>query len=190
MSAPKHVLTVIDHPNPGSFSHALARRFADGAEAAGHGTQTCDLHAEGFDPRWSMADAEERAADIRSHQDRISRCDALCLVFPLFWYGMPAMTKGWIDRVWTHGWAYDDTGLPGRSLLKDRIGVLLVPAAANPESWAPYGIEEVMLKTWTTGMMDYFGLTDQRVHILNGSHGSDARRAALLDRAFEAGRTL
>lgn len=185
-----HVLVIIDHPNPGSLTHALAQRFAQGAEASGHSTELCDLHAEGFDPRWSVADIEERATDIQSHQARVEACDALCLVFPLFWYGMPAMTKGWIDRVWTYGWAYDETDLPGRSLLKDRTGVLLVPAAANPETWAPYGIEDLLHRTWTTGMLDYFGMAGARVHVLNGSHGSDARRAGLLDRAYEAGKAL
>lgn len=185
-----HVLVVIDHPDTASLTHALAARFAQGAQDAGHSTETCDLHAEGFDPRWTIADIEDRARDIQSHQQRIERCDALCLVFPLFWYGMPAMTKGWIDRVWTYGWAYDQVDTPDQSLLKDRIGVLLVPAGASPERWAPYGFEDMMRKTWETGMMGYFGLADKRVHLLNGAHGSDARRAGLLERAYAAGRTL
>ena len=88
-----HVLTILDDPNPTSFSAAVARHFIAGAEAAGHSTELADLHAEGFDPRWPMADIEgdDRAAmpaDVLNEQTRIARADAICLVFPLYWWGM------------------------------------------------------------------------------------------------------
>lgn len=187
------VLVVIDHPNPGSFTHAIAERFGAGAEAAGHLVEVADLHAEGFSPVWSMADQDQGATppeDILPEQARIERCDALCLVFPVYWYGMPAMMKGWVDRVWTYGWAYDQVGDPNASLLKDRIGVMLIPAGGNPANWEPYGFEPAMRTAFETGIMGYFGLTDKRVHFLNGSEGSEPRRDALLQRAFEVGRTL
>ena len=86
-----HVLTVVDHPNPASFTAAAAAQFMKGAEAAGHTIEKADLHAEGFDPRWSMADIEAddtgiAAPDVRKEQARIARADAICLVFPLFWW--------------------------------------------------------------------------------------------------------
>jgi NAD(P)H dehydrogenase (quinone) len=116
-----HVLTILDHPNPTSFSAAVARHFIAGVKAAGHSAELADLHAEGFDPRWSMADIEgddgaAMPADVLNEQTRIARADAICLVFPLYWWGMPAMTKGWVDRVWTWGWAYDQLDDPERSL--------------------------------------------------------------------------
>ena len=46
-----HVLTIVDHPNPASLSHAVAKRFLEGVIEAGHTTELGDLHAEGFDPR-------------------------------------------------------------------------------------------------------------------------------------------
>ena len=51
-----HVLTVLDHPDPNSFSAAVAQAFMDGAASAGHECELADLNAEGFDPRWGMAD--------------------------------------------------------------------------------------------------------------------------------------
>jgi NAD(P)H dehydrogenase (quinone) len=84
-----HVLTVLDHPNPASFTAAVAQHFTDGAKAAGHTVELADLYAEGFDPRWSMADiaADDSAttlANVAKEQKRIARADAICLVFPLF----------------------------------------------------------------------------------------------------------
>ncbi|MEL7100314.1 MAG: NAD(P)H-dependent oxidoreductase [Pseudomonadota bacterium] len=186
----KTVLIVIDHPNPASLTHAVAEAFAEGALAAGFNHDICDLHAEGFDPRWSMPDVEERAEDIAAHQARIDASDAVCMAFPLFWYGMPAMMKGWIDRVWSFGWAYDEVGAPDRSLLKDRTGVLLIPAGANPETWQDEGYEAAMRTIWERGTLGYFGFTDKRIRFLGGAHGSDERRANLLDLAYQEGRNL
>lgn len=152
-----------------------------------------DLHAEGFNPVWTMADQTQGQTppdDILPEQARIERCDAICFVFPLYWYGMPAMTKGWMDRVWTYGWAYDQVGDPNRSLLRNRIGVMLIPAGGNPDNWAPYGFEKAIRTQFETGIMGYFGLADKRVHFLNGSEGSAPRRDGLLQRAHQVGLTL
>ena len=187
-----HVLTVIDHPDPNSLTHAIAARFGAGAQEAGHTTETADLHAEGFSPVWSMADMAQfedqpMPEDVLAEQARIERCDALALVFPLFWWGMPAMLKGWIDRVWSQGWAYDDVDDPNRSLLRSRTCVMLVPCGASPQSMAPNGYTGAIDRLWRIGTLGYFGMTDKRIHLLHGSHGSDARRAALLETAFRAG---
>lgn len=191
-----HVLLVIDHPNPASFTHAAAARFSRGAEAAGHSIEIADLHAEEFDPRWCRADidaGEDGAVlpeDVRAEQVRIERCDALCLAFPLYWYGMPAMLKGWIDRVWTYGWAYDQIADPHRSLLRARRGILLIPAGGRAEHWRTHNLDTSMETIWRNGLLGYFGLSATDLHYLNGTEGSDARRAALLDQAEAIGRSL
>ena len=190
-----HVLIVIDHPNPASLSHAIAHAFAQGAEAAGHTTELADLHGEGFHPVWSMADitqyeTEITPPDVLREQARIERSDAICLVFPLFWFGMPAIMKGWIDRVFTQGWAYAEGNDPDSTLLKPRIGVMLIPAGGNPETWQSRDLDAAMRAIWTGGTLSYFGMTEPRIHFLAGSHGSEARRASLLAEARYAGRKL
>lgn len=190
-----HVLTVLDHPEPASFSAAAARQFVAGAEAAGHSTELADLHAEGFDPRWTMADIEsDRGAapppDVLREQARIARADALCLVFPLFWWGMPAMMKGWVDRVWCWGWAYDQVDDPDVSLQRPRTGVLLIPAAARSDEMADRGYVAALETAWIRGTFGFFGFTERRLQLLNGSTGSEPRRDALLRTAFQTGFTL
>lgn len=190
-----HVLTVISHPNPASFTHAIAEAFIAGAQEAGHTAEIADLHAEDFDPRWTTPDFDQfeggaSPPDVLAEQARIDRCDAVCLVFPLYWYGMPAMMKGWADRVWSYGWAYDQIVDPNLSMQRARTGVFLVPAGGNPNNWTPYGFTEAMNTLWSQGLMGYFGLSDKRIHLLNGSEGSEARRAGLLDRARVSGRTI
>ena len=190
-----HVLTVFDHPDPRSFSAAIARRFMDGAAEAGHSTELADLHAEGFDPRWTLEDTKRQGAaepgtDIAMEQERIERADAICLVFPLFWWGMPAMTKGWVDRVWTWGWAYDQLDDTNRSMQRARSGVLLIPAGARSDEIEANGHLTSLETAWMEGTFGFFGFSPRRLELLCGSQGSEARRKALLDRSFEIGLTL
>lgn len=187
-----HVLTVLDHPNPAAFSAVVAQRFMAGAQAAGHTTELADLHAEGFDPRWSMADIDGDAKatpppDVAKEQDRIARADAVCLVFPLFWWGMPSMTKGWVDRVWTWGWAYDQLDDPDTSLQRPRSGVLLIPAGVRSDEMTDAGYQDALEAAWMKGTFGYFGLSPRKLEVLHGATGSSARRQTLLDRSFRVG---
>lgn len=187
-----HVLVILDHPNPKSFSHALAAAFREGAEAAGHSVELGDLHAEGFNPLWSMADieADEGAGvpgDVLAEQARIERADAIALVFPLFWWGMPSMMKGWVDRVWRWGWAYDQLEDRELSLQRPRTGVLLVAAGARSDEMEREGYKAALETAWTQGTFGYFGFSPRRIELLCGTQGSEARRAGLLKRSYEAG---
>lgn len=190
-----HVLTVLDHPDPASFSGAVARAFMTGAAAAGHSTELADLHAEGFDPRWTLADIgadgpETTPPDVLREQARIARADAICLVFPLFWWGMPAMTKGWVDRVWTWGWAYDQLDDPEVSLQRPRSGLILVPAGARSDEMEAEGHTAALYTAWNKGTFGYFGLSPRRLELLHGSNGSAQRRQELLARSHHLGLTL
>ncbi len=190
-----HVLTVLDHPNPTSFSAAVAERFMEGARAAGHTTELADLHAEGFNPVWGMADVNSDGGattpeDVAQEQARIARADAICLVFPLYWWGMPSMTKGWVDRVWSWGWAYDQLDYPDMSLQKNRSGVLLIPAGARSDEMQDEGYLRAMETCWTKGTFGYFGFSPRRLEVLNGSTGSPQRRQRLLEKCYQVGLTM
>lgn len=101
------ILIVHAHPNPESFSAALFSLSTDTLRRQGHQVQTIDLYAENFDPVMSL---EERQAYLecpgwlvdrfQDHIEKIKEAEALILVYPTWWNGMPAMMKGWFDRVW------------------------------------------------------------------------------------------
>lgn len=185
-----HVLTVLDHPNPASFSAAVAQHFMNGAKAAGHTIELADLHSEGFEPLWSKSDIEGTPNAVTQEQTRIARADAICLVFPLFWWGMPAMMKGWVDRVWTWGWAYDQLDDPDKSLQRPRSGVLLVPAGARLDEMEKAGYLNAMETAWIKGTFGYFGFSPRKLELLCGSTGSPERRQLLLERSYQTGLTL
>ena len=100
------------------------------------------------------------------------------------------MTKGWVDRVWTWGWAYDQLDDPERSLQRPRTGVLLIPAGARSDEMENEGYLAALETAWTKGTFGYFGFVRRKLEVLNGSTGSARRRKALLERAYQIGFTL
>ncbi|SCZ65355.1 NAD(P)H dehydrogenase (quinone) [Epibacterium ulvae] len=190
-----HVLTILDHPNPNSFSAAVAQRFMAGAKTAGHTTECADLHAEGFDPVWRQSDItpdpdHPAQAALHREQNRITRADALCFVFPLYWWGMPAMTKGWMDRVFQWDWAYNQLSDPNASLLKPRPTVLLVPAGSRSDELETKGYRSALETIWFKGTFGYFGCTPRKLELLCGAKGSDDRRQTLLATSFRTGKNI
>jgi putative NADPH-quinone reductase len=103
------VLLVHCHPVPESFSHALRAAVQAGLARAGHHVDLLDLYAEGFAPALSTEerrryhDLAANLAGIEDHLARLKAADALVFVYPTWWYGLPAMLKGWLDRVWVPG---------------------------------------------------------------------------------------
>ena len=113
-------LVVVAHPLADSLCHALARTAVATLTADGHEVEVEDLCAAGFPP--ALTAAERRSyygpsfdmAAVQVQAERLLAAEALVLVFPTWWFGFPAVLKGWFDRVWAPGIAYDhasDLGL-------------------------------------------------------------------------------
>lgn len=106
-------LVVVAHPLADSLCAALAREVIATLAAAGHEVTVEDLYRAEFAPALTAAERQTYyrppfdAAAIATHAERLLAAEALVLVFPTWWFGMPAMLKGWFDRVWAPGIAYD-----------------------------------------------------------------------------------
>lgn len=162
-----HALIVVAHDDPRSLTHALAQQIAKGlSESDPSNTfEIADLHAEEFDPRFGVADwavhhrESAPSADVLAEQARIDRADALVLVYPVFWWSMPALLKGWIDRVFSNGWAFD---FDGDSTLKKlgRLRVQLVAlGGADARTYERHGYGAAMKAQIDHGIFDYCGAT-------------------------------
>jgi putative NADPH-quinone reductase len=107
-----NVLLIHCHPLPDSFSAALRDAAVAGLTTAGHVVEQRDLYAEHFDPvlsthqRGAYFDEAANALGLEDHVAALRRVEALVLVYPTWWFGMPAMLKGWLDRVWLPGVAF------------------------------------------------------------------------------------
>lgn len=121
------VLIVFAHAEPSSFNGAMLRAGVAALTAAGHEVQVSDLYAMGFDPVSDRRNfltvanpdelrqqAEEAHAsahggfvpELQAEMDKLAWCDTLVFQFPIWWLGLPAILKGWVDRVFAVGRAY------------------------------------------------------------------------------------
>ncbi|PAU60843.1 NAD(P)H-dependent oxidoreductase [Pseudomonas indica] len=190
-----HALIVVAHHDPQSLTHSLAKRLAEGIVLSGHGAEIADLAAEGFDPCFTLADhAVHRRqapppADVAAEQARIDHSDALVLVYPVYWWSMPGLLKGWIDRVFSNGWAFDfnlDAKLEKklRHLRVHLIGV----GGADAGTYERHGYFHAMKTQIDHGIFDYCGAHVATSELLLDSETQDPR--IHLDRAFAMGQDL
>ncbi|MCW8906738.1 MAG: NAD(P)H-dependent oxidoreductase [Sedimenticola sp.] len=106
-------LVVKTHPLSNSLCSSLTERTIRKLQAAGHSVLVEDLYDQSFGP--SLTEAERRSYYdgpyeselVASQVERLLEAEAVVLLFPTWWFGFPAILKGWFDRVWAPGVAYD-----------------------------------------------------------------------------------
>lgn len=119
-----NTLVVYCHPDPESFTATIREAVVETLTAGGHDVRVRDLYGEGFDPKFS---AEERRShmtpgphkSVEAHTEELHWCRHLVLVYPTWWSGQPSMLKGWMDRVWVRGVAWEVP--PGGKPVKRRL---------------------------------------------------------------------
>lgn len=176
------ILIVYAHHEPASFNAALLQQKVATLREEGHEVMVSDLYAMGFNPVASAEDFTVRrfpdalqydreqkyacahdgfAPDIQAEIDKLLWCDMLILQFPLWWWSVPAILKGWIDRVLVNGVAYgkgrrmDNGGLAGRR------GMLSLTTGCYPEMVSQgglLGMLDVSLWHLHSGILAYIGL--------------------------------
>ena len=100
------VLVVYCHPVPESYGAALRDSAVAGLRRGGHETRLLDLYGSGFDPVMGAAEwrgyhqEEANERPVAEHLAHLRWCEGIVFVYPTWWYGPPAMLKGWLERVW------------------------------------------------------------------------------------------
>ncbi|PIM67932.1 NADPH oxidoreductase [Streptomyces sp. JV178] len=171
-------LVVVAHHRTDSLTAHTARRAAARLEAAGYRVDLLDLHAEGFDPRMNVADQpdwgdrEKRYSDeVHAHMRRILDADAVVAVFPVYWQSVPAILKGWIDRVWNYGFAYgrSEPRLAGKRILW--LGL----AGATADDPIVEGMRAVLETNLSEGIASYCGFSHSTVGLLTDAEDRPQR---------------
>jgi NAD(P)H dehydrogenase (quinone) len=196
------VLWVFAHPERRSLNGSLRDAGVRALEAAGHEVRQSDLYAmnwkavaDGGDftdtepgQRLTYAASSFRAfkggtqtADVAAEQEKLMWADTVLIQFPLWWFSVPAILKGWFDRVLAAGWAYrvTDPANPKRSLrygdgnLKGRRGMLIVTTGATPASLGPYGVAghiDDLLFPVNYGVFWYTGMSALKPHLIHSAN--------------------
>ncbi len=186
-----HVLVVLAHPRRDSFTGELFETFCEGLLASGHSVEQADLYAEGFDPMLDSAQFELetsldpealRPSDVLTEQARLTRVEGLVFVYPFWWSDVPAILKGWFDRVWTYGYAYAYNPDRTRTTqLRIRKALALCPAGHTDEKLDALGLREAHHRVMIEDRLLGVGIPEARLELLGGLSGnSPTRRQELL----------
>jgi putative NADPH-quinone reductase len=139
------ILLVYCHPVPTSFNAALFATVREVLTKAGHDLRVTDLYAEKFDPVMSRAereiyltDAATLARNLAPHVEALEWAEALIFIFPTWYYGPPAMLKGWLERVWLPDRAFEVPKAKGdraRGKLTNIRRLVVVTTSGSPWWW-------------------------------------------------------
>lgn len=172
---------MLAHPEPASFTASLARHGMRALEREGHVIDVADLYAMNFDPvsdrrnfvatanpdRFDQQ-AEEKfasatrgfSAELQQEMDRLESCDVLVLQFPIWWLGMPAIMKGWIDRVFAVGRTYGGGRWFDRGMMRGKRAMIAVTIGGTERAYSPdglYGPAADVLRPINHGILAFCG---------------------------------
>jgi NAD(P)H dehydrogenase (quinone) len=177
-----HALFVYAHPEPTSFTAALKDAGAATLRQAGHTVEVSDLYAEKFDPVAgrhdfrAVADAgrfhyqteqghahetQGFAPDLVREQQRFLKADLVVWLYPIWWGGMPAILKGWFDRVLAFGFAYADGRRFDSGFFPDKRGLLCLSTGGTQQRFSAgdvYGDIGTVLWPAQRLIIEYLGM--------------------------------
>lgn len=157
-------LIVYAHPFEDSFNHAILENAVVALESKGHSVVVRSLYALGFNPVLSPADFKELRSshtpeDIATEQAFISNTDSIIFIYPLWWTSMPAILKGYIDRVFAYGFAYQYTkeGMV-EGLLTSKKGVMITTQGTPNAYYDASGMTKSLKQTTDEGIFGFCGV--------------------------------
>lgn len=180
-------LIVYAHPNPKSFNNAVKETVVEELKRAGEEVTIRDLYALNFNPvlRGDDFGAIQKGSvleDVKAEQEHIRSADVIVFVSPLWWTGLPAILKGYIDRVFTIGFAYafTETGVTG--LLKDKSVMLFTTTGTPHDMYEASGMFKSLGQTIDGGIFNFCGMdVIEHKYLTAIPYITDSDRAKMLE---------
>ncbi|WP_341278735.1 NAD(P)H-dependent oxidoreductase [Paenibacillus sp. FSL H8-0537] len=170
----KHLI-VFAHPNEDSYNRAILNTAVQSLKAEGHEVTVRDLYELKFQPVLTPEDtaamrAGQTPEDILTEQKYLTEADTVTFIYPIWWTGLPAILKGYVDRVFAYGYAYayGETGID--KLLTGKKGFIINTHGTPSEIYDQIGMTAGMKITSDTGIFDFVGI-ESVGHLFFGSIG-------------------
>lgn len=157
------VLIVFAHPESKSFNAALKDTAVETLLSLGHEVEVSDLYKMGWksqidekdipgsrlnDSIFTVHEEQEHmenttgaTLDVRKEQEKLVWCDMLVFQFPIWWFSMPAILKGWVDRTFTRGFAYKTGRKYSSGIFKGKRAMICATTGTAGSLYAPDGID-------------------------------------------------
>ncbi len=156
-------LIIYCHPNDKSFNRAVLQQVTEELYSTGEVIDICNLYLCGFDPVLNRTELQQMQTggtppDISGHQQRIADADRLVFIFPIWWVSMPALLKGYIDRVFAPGFAYRSTSEGVVPLLTDKQAILINTLGSRYNEYKRSGMLDMIQKQFAAGIFNFCGI--------------------------------
>jgi len=195
------LLVVFTHPDPQSFNAAILATALSALREAGHELRVIDLYREGFDPVFSAAEKASYLADtaanvrgVQAHVDALRWAEGWVSIHPTWFYGAPAMLKGWLERVWLPGVAFTVAKAKERRIGGELANIRLfvgITTSGAPWWWLKL-IGDPGRSLFMKGLRPLYakGCRLRWLQLFNMNHVSEAERRAFLERVRRELRAL
>ncbi len=158
-----NILIVYAHPNPASFNKAILDVVQAEFKQRGDEVKIKDLYVEKFDPvlgenQLALQNEGRVPKDVAQEQANINWADAIVIIYPLWWFDRPAILKGWFDRVFTNGFAFDFESGEIKGLLKGKRALVIVTTGGTEEDFGMNA--DQLTRSTTEGTLAFCGITE------------------------------
>ncbi|WP_438445965.1 NAD(P)H-dependent oxidoreductase [Gorillibacterium sp. sgz5001074] len=167
-------LIVYAHPHAGSFNNAILDTAVGALKAKGHEVHVRDLYKLGFDPVLSEADTAalregQAPSDIKTEQEYLAQADVITFIYPIWWTGMPAILKGYVDRTFSYGFAYQYNSQGGiDKLFTGKKGVIINTYGTPGDIYESIGMNASLRQTASGGIFDFCGVQVVEHYLFGG----------------------
>jgi NAD(P)H dehydrogenase (quinone) len=189
------IFVVLAHPKADSFNAALCTALCDGLHDAGHEADVADLYAEGFDPvlrgpELAPPGFNRLPREVAAYQQRILRAHALAFLHPVWWFGTPAMLKGFVDRVFREDFAFHFTASGRvRGLLHHEKALVICTTGVTESLYRLYHFGRPLEKAFDAWTLKNCGIRRvQRVLLHDVVNADQTTRAGYLHHVRQLGR--
>lgn len=167
----RKALAIYSHPSVGSFNHAILETAINELSASGVECKVKNLYRMDWNPVFSLKDyqmtiAGEAAVDVSLEQNDILWADLLIFIYPVWWGGPPAILKGWLDRVFTEGFAYNMVDGQAEGLLKGKKAVVITTSGDDKRAMKKNGVLDAIRAAMIERTLGYVGIKDAVHHNL------------------------
>lgn len=187
----RNILIINGHPNKDSYNYSLSKAYQQGLEQSGVKYDQINIADLQFDPnlKYGYQSRIELEPDLKESLEKIQKADHLVWFFPMWWYGYPALMKGFVDRTFLPGitFKYEDGDLFPKKLLKGKTGHIVV-TADTPGWYDRLIMGKPAIRQFKKGTLEFCGVSPVKVSFIAPiRNSSEAFRNKWINKIYQLG---